>query len=450
MTRLLFLTFLMLALTFTVSAQQDSPADLTITDVEMIDALGDFGQPITQVNGIVTNDGDSAYTNLSFSLAAFDARDTLVGEGIGSAVNACGAGLLFDYALQPGEAQPFSIPLEPLQANARIDRLEVTPFADTTDAASSIELADGITEAVGDQEVVSVEWIDPARLRFGVGCRADLFSSWDWFAYNVRTGARTSITHPYAADVTPELAEALLLTEPGELDHSGLTFSPDGDRVAYQDSINTFLTASQEGFGRRLLYNNLSRFSLQGIYWQPEERFLAYYYGAYGDPVYYFTATAEAAPISPFVDDNEPSMTVPGVSRDARRVVVSGDFNDEGLGYYLHVVTNDFFEKLFDADPAGSNYPAPLLISGGEDDLITRIYFALDNADGNPRLQCFNRDDGDLYDLAPLPFDLSTDERAGWWFSPDDRFIALAVSAARGGLWLIDLDALPACGSGLQ
>jgi hypothetical protein len=444
MTRLLTVICTLFVLTLSAAAQQDSPADLTLSELETVETVGDFGQPISQVRGVVTNDGEAAYANLSFSLAAFDRADTQVGEGIGYAVDACGAGLVFDYALQPGESQPFLIPLERLDENARIDRLDVTPFADAIDPLPVPELADGVTRIAADQEAVSVEWVDANSLRFGIGCRADLFSEWAWFVYNVRNQTPTPRAHPYADAVTPELAENLLLTQPGAFDHSALSFAPDGDRVVYQDPINTFLTAGQQGFGRRLLYLNLSRFSLQGIYWQPDERFLAYYYGAYGDPVYYFTATAEAVPISPFVDDNQPSITVPGVSRDARRVVVTGDFGD-GLGYYLHVVTNNFFEKLFDATPPGNNYPSPLLLSGGEDDLITRVYLALDDENGEPRLYCFNREQSALIDLAPLPFRLSTAERAQWWLSPDDRRIALAVSAARGGLWMIDLEVLPAC-----
>ncbi len=178
------------------------------------------------------------------------------------------------------------------------------------------------------------------------------------------------------------------------------------------------------------MYSGLHNQSLQGVYWLPEERFLAYYYGAIGDPVSYFTADAEARIISPPLAQNPPSLIVPGVSRDGRRVVIAGDFED-GLGYYLYVVTNGFFEKLFEPnDIPGNNYPAPLLISGGEDDLITRVYAAIP-VDGAPRLQCFNRDDGVLHDLAPLPLDLGDGERAWWWLSPDDNTIALAANGVQ-------------------
>ena len=105
-----------------------------------------------------------------------------------------------------------------------------------------------------------------------------------------------------------------------------LRFAPDGERLVYQNERNDFLTAYLDGTFRRGLYNDLNNRSLQGIYWQPQERFLAYYYGAYGDPVYYFVADAEARVISPPLDKNPPSVIVPGLSRDGRRIVVAGDF----------------------------------------------------------------------------------------------------------------------------
>ncbi|MFN8451650.1 MAG: hypothetical protein U0521_24435 [Anaerolineae bacterium] len=57
----------------------------------------------------------------------------------------------------------------------------------------------------------------------------------------------------------------------------------------------------------------------------------------------------------------------------------------------------------------------------------------------------FNRDEGQLHDLAPLPLKLADDERAWWWLSPDESQIALAADGVNGGLWLIDLTELPDC-----
>jgi hypothetical protein len=60
-------------------------------------------------------------------------------------------------------------------------------------------------------------------------------------------------------------------------------------------------------------------------------------------------------------------------------------------------------------------------------------------------MQCFNREEGGLHDLVPLPLNLTDGERAQWWLSPDEQTIALASNGVNSGLWLIDLDALPAC-----
>ncbi len=424
-----------------VFAQDDG--DLSVNAVEVVESMGVFGQPVQVVRGSLINNSATAYTNISLSAAAYNTGDTLIAEGFGVVVNACGAGLLFDFALQPGHAIHFEIPLE-VFGQGRIDRVQVTPTADPTEAQPVIQLPDGITPVAVDQEAVAVEWIDDEHLRYGVGCGRDLFSTWDWFEYEIGDDAPVESEHPYAELVTPELAQTLRLEDAEIFNRSALTFAPDGDRLVYQDEINTLFTAGFEGQTRYLLYNLLANRSLQGIYWQPDERFLAYYYGAYGDPVYYFTADANSRYISPFLTDNPPSQIVPGVSRDARRVIVGGTF-DEVTGYFLYVVTNNFFELLFEATPPGNNYPSPLMVANVEDNLIARVYVALD-VEGVPHLQCFNRMDGELHDLAPLPFSLATDERAQWWMSPNERKIALAATGAQGGLWVIDLDALPPCG----
>ncbi|MGL4648448.1 MAG: hypothetical protein ACRC1H_03495, partial [Caldilineaceae bacterium] len=65
--------------------------------------------------------------------------------------------------------------------------------------------------------------------------------------------------------------------------------------------------------------------------------------------------------------------------------------------------------------------------------------------DGTPLLQCFNRDEGVLYDLAALPEGLTASDRSGLWPSPDGTQLALSANGPAGGLWRIDLTALPAC-----
>ncbi|MDX2162998.1 MAG: hypothetical protein SF162_16905 [bacterium] len=423
-------------------AQTDDPIpDLVLEEVAIVETVGVFGQPIQELRGRVVNTGERAYTNLSFTVETFDDDDQVNGGGIGTAVNACGAGLLLDFALQPGHAEPFAIPLE-LDEPGSIERYTITPFGDAIPSMPDPVLPDAVQPVITDREIASVEWINDRALRFGVGCRTDLFNTWEWYTYNVRAVQPFARPHPYESLVTPELAAALRLDDPS---HSMLTFAPTGDRLIYQNAINTLITAGFNGGAQRTLYSRLSNRSLQQIYWLPEERFIAYYFGGYGEPVFYFTASAESSAVSPFLDRNPPSISLPGVSWDARRVLFSGELDSGALGYSLYVVTNGFIEPLFEATPPGNNYPAPLLLTNPADNLVSRVYLPLD-VDGEARLFCFDRAADRLIDLAPLPLRLAEDERAQWWISPDEARIALAATGTEGGLWVIDLAALPACG----
>ena len=46
---------------------------------------------------------------------------------------------------------------------------------------------------------------------------------------------------------------------------------------------------------------------------------------------------------------------------------------------------------------------------------------------------------------SPLPLTITTEDRATWTLSPENNTIALAADGVNGGLWLIDLGALPSC-----
>ncbi len=431
-----------LALLATGVAAQTNP--LSVDDIELISGVDNFGQPLMQAVGVLTNHSStSAYTDITLNAEAYDANDSLIGEGIGVLANACGIGLLSNFGLQPGTTQQFSAPLELFEQDAAIARVVISASARSTSATPPAPLADGIDQ-VTSAETVNIEWIDAHSFRYATGCETDLFTDWMWQSYNTETNAATEIIPPHADEMTDTLRQRLQLEDDVIFAHSMLRYTPDGNRLVYQNARNDFLSAYIDGTFRRGLYTGLHSQSLQGIYWLPEEKFLAYYYGAYSDPVSYFTADAESRVISPALANNPPSLIVPGVSRDARRVVIAGDY-DDGLGYYLYVVTNGFFEKLFKAEAIpGNNYPAPIPLSGGDEDLITEIYVALP-IDGQARLQCFNRDEGFLHDLGALPLDLSDSERAWWWLSPDNNTIALAATGVNGGLWLINLTALPAC-----
>jgi hypothetical protein len=443
-------TFLLaLACLLSTSLVMAQDATLTPADVTVLMGQDIYGQPTQVARGHLANNGADAYANISLTAEVYDAAGSVIGEGIGYPVNACGAALLPDFALQPGASVPFEVPLELYEAGAQIDRVEITPQADATTptTAAPSELS-GITR-VSTDEVVEVEWLDSRALRFGVGCPRSLFTELDWFQHSQRTNTTIHVLHPRADDITEALRARLGLSDQATFENSALEFSPAGRRLVFQDEINIFKTAEPDGSFIRTLYSVLYNRTLQGIDWLPEGRFLAYYYGAFGDPVIYFTADEEGRPISLAPENAAPSDIVPGASPDARRAIIGGTL-EEVTGYYLEPLTNlRPPELLFESEVPGNNWPAPLwtikpnAVDGEPGDNL--IYIAR-MVDGEARLQCFTLADREPRDLTALPLRLATDERARWWLSPDARTIALAATGLNGGLWLIDLTAFPACG----
>jgi hypothetical protein len=174
--------------------------------------------------------------------------------------------------------------------------------------------------------------------------------------------------------------------------------------------------------------------------------FLAYYYGAYGDPVRWLTATVRGDAVSLGINDVTPSVTVPGITNDGQRVIISGTFPVEGedvMGYFWQHVRSAQRELMFETDVLpGNNYPAPLF---WRKDAETRYIYMIRPINTQPTLQCFHYESKTLTTLMPVPLVLTDSERAGMWLSPNGEMIALAAIGAHGGLWLIDLKDLPAC-----
>lgn len=442
---------LVAALLLTPATTQPDPASpLLPGDVTVAAGQGSFGQPVQTVSGVLTNTTtDSAYTGITLTAAVYDAADVLVGEGFGLLTDACGLSVPADHALLPGQQASFTFALEIYEQDAAIDRIEVTAQGNAAPPPPPADLLPaGITE-LSRAEVVNVEWDGTRRLRYATGCLDDLFIAWDWFSYNQINGRTQSIEHPRADAVTETLRNALRLTNEPIFLRSRLSFDPDGTRLVYQDQVNYVYTAAADGRFSRLLYLGLNSYTLQEIYWLADDRFIAYYYGAIGDEVIYFTADAESRPISPAPLTNRPSVIRPGASADGRRIVLAGTFDDPATdqpvtGYFISVVGNGFFEPLFEAAPPGNNYPSPIPLLNAAGDRVDRVYIARE-VDGQPVMQCFNRDEGVLYDLALLPFGLTPGHRAQWYLAPNQRSIALAADGVQGGLWWIDLAALPAC-----
>lgn len=432
---------------------QDAASDLPAESVEIVAGVNAFGQPVFYAEGTLVNAGETAYANLFLTARAYNAGGEQIAEGYGVLVNTCGAGLLPGYIMAPGHAQPFSAPLEffsdfddPL---AEVDQVEVEAQGEAVAVPEAAALASGISR-ISDQEIIAAEWLDDGSLRYASGCPRDLFSQWNWRELGP-DGDDSPTEHPSAAKVTDALRERLQMTDPVLFANSRLSFAPEGGRLVYQDGVNRFYTAAQDGTLPRRLYIGLNNRVLQRVDWLGGNRLLASYYGAVGEPVIWFTADAEGRAISPAPDVNRPSVIVPGATADGRRVVVGGTFDTSagaGLtGYYLNVVTNGFFELLFEASLPGNNFPPPVPVVDPDQDVVARVY-VVRPVDDQVMLQCYNRTEDTLVDLAELPSGLLQADRSGLWLSPDETQLALAANGPGGGLWLIDMTALPACEDG--
>ncbi|MFW5748389.1 MAG: hypothetical protein ACOCYT_02115 [Chloroflexota bacterium] len=418
------------------------PGDLIVGGSEVVVRTDAFGQPTTLIEGQLLNTGTVAYTNLTLFADLLDTEGAVVGEGIGFVVNACGSGLLGDFVLQPGSVQPYSMSVDVFEDGAQVAAVQFFIQGTETEPVPPRDISDmvGLT-AVSEQEVVDVEWIDETTLRFGVGCDADAFTYLDWYEYDLETGDITATIHPDADQITEGFLSNLRIASEEEYRRSYLDFAPRSDRVVFQSSVNHFYTANPNGTNRSFIWDNLSRHSLHGIIWQDNDVFLAYYYGAYGEDVLYFTGSATAGRISRSIYIVAPSEIIPGPNTFGTHVVIAATFDDVTGYWYRHVFLTDR-ELLFEADPPGNNWPAPIYEDQVTPDPV--IYIARP-VDGEPRLQCFNMDTDTLTDLTEIPLNLTTDDRAWTWLSPDGTRIALSANGVDGGLWVIDLAALPSC-----
>jgi hypothetical protein len=429
-------------------ATPDPDVPLVTQNVGLSEQVDIYGRTIQVALGELVNASDVPYANIALEATVYDADDEIIGEGLGFLNDACGAGLLPNYLFTVGHIQDFSIPLELYEDDAFIDRVEIEVTGDRAGfTLPPAPLPDGITR-ISDQEVVTVEWQGADSLRYAIGCPRDLSAEWKYRQYNLQTDVDRALVNPYAPLINDELRTRLNLADPLIYDNSRLSFAPNGARLVFQDAVNRLYTAALDGRLQRQALGGMNSYSLQSIQWVNDSRFIATYFGAVGDPALYFTGNAEGIAISPPARNNRPSVILPGASSDARRVVIAGTFSTSAgqnlTGYYIHVVTNGFFELLFEAQPPGLNYPQPVPILDPEEDIVNLIYIARP-VDGMPMLQCYDRDRDVLTDLAPLPLTLADGDRSGLFLSPDQSTLALTATGANGGLWTIDLAALPSC-----
>lgn len=423
------------------SISQDEPA-LIVSEPEFTRRASPFGFEEWIAQGTVTNAGDTAAVDVSLSGDVLDEDGEAIGFAYGVLVDVCGLGVPPDRPLEPGDAARYLLTIELDDEEFVPAALEIDVIATSAPAAPVnpfLTYADITTVYEGD--VARVEWTRRGELRFATGCESDLYTTWQWYSVDTETGEATATELPYPDVYTPEILDRLALETPQEIRNARIAFHPDSRRFVFQDRINTALTAEPDGTFQRLLWDALSRYSLAGYIWLPDERYLAYYFGAFGDPVIYYTGSIAGQKISAAPPEVIPSLIVPGPTPDGGRVVIARAV-DGVVGYDLASTTGGAVTRLFEGAAPGNNYPAPVYSpapDGGADIFIIR------EVDGQARLQCYDLREETLHNLTVLPLRLAPDE-SGWSaISPDGRLLALAAEGRHGGLWLIDLTQYAAC-----
>lgn len=417
--------------------------NLTIDNIQTRTRLDAFGLEQIYAEGTLLNQSNDAFTNISLLAEVYDSDDNLIGEGLGYLVRACGEALVADFALQPGQHEVFSVPLDIFEPDTEIDHVEIIPQGE---AIAPLDFSEpdefpGITR-ISSAEVVEVEWIDADNLRYSIGCWRDVFTNRDWYEYNLSDGVSEYVIHPQAETITPQVRETIRLGDPMIFNRSFFSFAPGGRRAAYQTDLNTLVTIEPDGTFPRVLYEALFNITLQGINWHKNSgTFLAYYHGGYGDDVMYLVANADGRQFSQHPTAALASRIVPGFAANGRGVVIATTA-DGVTGYFLKPTTADNLIPMFEAEPPGNNWPAPFyeITEAGD-----RWIYIVRPVDGEARLQCYNPDSQQLHDYTALPLNLASDERGWTWLSPDNRALALAANGVNGGLWLIDLTQFAPC-----
>ncbi len=395
-----------------------------------------FGGELSVAGGILYNYGDAAYRDIQIYVEAYDADEEVIGEGFGYLVDACGSALL-DYALPAGQAQAYSAPFE-VFAEGEVERVVLSIEAEAVMLAPAVELEVPGVRRIASDEVVMMEWRDEETLLYGVGCAGEVFTELEWWSYQLEDERSEEIEHPDAAQVTAEMiarSDAALITQSGEQDPalyfgSQLTFPPGARRIVYQNDLHTIFSAEPDGSFKRLIHDGLHQHSLRGFLWGRNPGvFLAYYFGSYGEPVYYFSADVAGKMLMGRLETLAPSLIVPGPAPDGLAAVV-GRHSDAGSGYFWQ---NAFggSELLFEADLPGNNYPAPI---------VTRDFiYIIGLVDGMATLQCFQRRTRELHTISALPLRLTREARAWAALSPDGSRLALGANGREGGLWWLDV-----------
>ncbi len=434
--------FLLIALTLgwlallPLEAQEKPP--LLLFETQLGAQPDGFGGESPVARGEVYNHGAQAYRNVQISVEAYTAAGEVIGEGYGFLVNACGTALL-DYALPPGRSQPYSAPFE-LFGEGDVARVELDIAAEAVPMTLPPPINMPGLHFITTGEVVMLEWLDADSFIYGSGCAGEVFTELDWWHYSLTDNALSAIEHPAAARVNPEMiarSDAALVTQSGELNPalffgSQMTFPPNARRIVYQNDLHTIFSAEFDGSYKRLIHDGLHKRSLRGFLWaEVPGVFLAYYFGAYGEQVYYFSADVSGKMLSNRLEELPPSSIVPGPAPDGLAAVVGREI-DAVSGYYWQNAYGGA-ELLFAAELPGNNYPAPIVTR-------ERIYI-IRPIDDIATLQCYTRATWQLATISALPLRLTREARAWAWLSPDGSKLALAANGTDGGLWWLELPA---------
>ena len=415
---------------------QDEPA-LISSNTQIGTQPDGFGGETPVVFGDIHNFGSQAYHQIYLYVDVYDAARERIGEGFGFLVDACGAALL-DYALPPEQSQRFHAPFEWF-ADGEAASVQVHIEAEPLDYAPPTSTVTPIVHRIASEEVVMLEWIDEETLHYGVGCDGDVFIELDWWQYSLADHALKSIEHPDAHYVTAAMIEqsgAAMITQSGAQNPdlfygSAMAFPPHARRVVYQNDLHTILSAEPDGSFKRLIHDSLHQHSLRGFLWaQRPGVFLAYYFGAAGDPVHYFTGNVDGRMLMGRLETVPPSLTVPGPSADGLYAVAGMRINGVS-GYYWQSAYGGR-QLLFESELPGNHYPAPAVFEN-------RLIYLMRPLEGIPTLQCFHRRTGELATISALPLRLRPDTRAWSWLSPGGTRLAVALNGAEGGLWRVDL-----------
>lgn len=435
-----------------VGAVYPQETSLTAEDVTVFMFTNTFGEEEWAIEGQLLNtDAEQAYERIQIYADVLDEDGEVIGEAFGYLVNTCGFALI-ENALQPNASRTFRLSVDLYEDGVTPDSAEI--FSEGNPITPE-EVGEPLHEAVTmitDREIVSVQWRGEEML-YGEGCDEEIFTTYDWYEYTLETGESAALRrHPETVLITENFIRLTGITQifgggedPALVDRSYITMSPYSRRVAYRDVYNNLYTTDEINPSDRLLIHTiLHQYTLKGIQWTPEDNFVAYYFGAYGEPVRYITGGGRTRLISQVLTVNTPSNTVPTAQYDGQRVVISGTFNDV-TGYYLQSTLSPQRDLLFEIAPeelAGNHYPAPAYY---RKDIQNRYIYIIRPIDGVATLQCYHLEAKELHTLTPLPLQLATDERAWTNLSPDGTTLAIYAKGWHSGLWLVDLTAFGVC-----